>query len=121
VLRNRSAKGVRQQLVREVRQALTHGRIAAMWLAPGFVVRMQSWLGDCMGGGSPATVVAVESDPPMSVIDAKLGRMHGFVSITLRDVHRGYDVYTLTCRAYDLVELVRPEIATPTQWRSRRS
>lgn len=117
----RSVDGVRAQLEREVREAATHGQLAAMWLAPGFVVRMQSWLGDRMGGGSPAVVVSLAFDPSTSVVDQRLGRAYGFVAVTLRDVLYGYDTYTLICRAEDQVELVRPVIATPTQWRSRRS
>lgn len=109
--RSRYAKLIRRLLKLEKRDALAHGgMMPAMWLARGFIVRVQSWLDDRWGGGPWLEVVCVLPDD----------RMLGYVNISLRAERNGIEeTHEVTRAMEDPIELLRPHIATPTQWRLR--
>lgn len=92
------------------RDALHHGGVLpAMWLQPGFVVRIGGWLGDRWGGGAALTIESTEFDPARSYLDSSLGVSRGYIRL-----NGFFDV-----AQHDLIELLRPQIATPVQWRWR--
>lgn len=109
------------QLKQETNAALAHGGVLpAMWLDRGYIVRVQSWLGDRWGGGHWWEVVSLTFDPLRSKLEPSMGRMFGYVTIALRaERYHVEETHEVMRAQHDLIELIRPHIATPTQWRLR--
>lgn len=110
------AKLIRRQLKHDERIARAHGGVLpAMWLERGFVVRVASWLGDRWGGGPLWEVTELRFDPTYGT-----GTKFGFVEIYMRRNNGSFtEVFDVFRSQHDLIELVRPRIATPAQWRAR--